>query len=219
MKRHPENNNLTLFFGESYEGFDVLHQYAPLIEEYLSRALYVARLALVTHPRTFAFRVDLRFPANQLIHDAQTNKPMERFFKSLRAKIEHNRLLREKKSGHAHGTAVSHIWCRETGDTSGVPHYHLAILLNRDAFFKLGKFKIGRKNLFNLMVEAWSSALKLPVEDVRGLVEIPKKNPTYLLTRDDWDAFNAFFKRVSYFCKAETKHFGDGVHSFGTSRI
>ena len=151
MKRHPKNNNLTLFFGESYEGFDVLHQYAPLIEEYLSRALCVARLALVTHPRTFAFRVDLRFPANQLIDDAQKYKPLERFFKSLQAKIKHNRLLRAKESGRAHGTAVSYIWCRELGE-HGVPHYHLAILLNRDAFFKLGKFETGRKNLFNLMV-------------------------------------------------------------------
>lgn len=224
MKRHPKNKNLTLFFDETFEGFDVLHQYAPLIEEYLSRALCVTQLALLKHPRTFAFRVDLRFPANQLIDDAQTYKPLERFFKSLQAKIKHNRLLRAKESGHAHGTAVSYIWCRELGELGelgehGVPHYHLAILLNRDAFFKLGKFETGRKNLFNLMVEAWSSALKLPVEDVRGLVEIPKKNPTYSLTRDDWDAFNAFFKRVSYFCKAETKHFGDGVHSFGTSRI
>lgn len=218
MKRHPENQNLTLFFGESYEGFDVLHQCAPLIEEYLSRALYVARLALLQHRRTFAFRVDLRFPANQLIDDAQTNMPLERFFKSFRAKIEHNRLLRAKKSGRAHDTTVSYIWCREIGEASGVPHYHLAILLNGDAFFKLGKFETGRKNLFNILVEAWSSALKLPVKDVFGLVEAPE-NPTYSLTRDDWDAFNAFFKRVSYFCKAETKHFGDGVHSFGTSRI
>lgn len=217
MKRHPKNNNLKLFFGESYEGFDVQHRYAPLVEEYLSRTLYVARLALLQHRKTFAFRVDLRFPTNQLIDDAQTNKPLERFFKSLRAKIEHNRLLREKKSGHAHGTAVSHIWCREIGK-HGVPHYHLAILLNRDAFFKLGKFKIGRKNLFNLLVEAWSSALKLPVEDMDGLVHIPKKHG-YKLTSDDRNTFNDFFYRVSYLCKAETKHFGNGVHSFGTSRI
>ena len=217
MKRHPKNNNLTLFFGESFEGFDVQHRYAPLVEEYLSRTLYVARLALLQHRKTFAFRVDLRFPVDHLIDDAQTNKPLERFFKSLRAKIEHNRLLREKKSGHAHGTTVSHIWCREIGK-HGVPHYHLAILLNRDAFFKLGKFKIGRKNLFNLLVEAWSSALKLPVEDMDGLVHIPKKHG-YKLTSDDRDAFNDFFHRVSYLCKAETKHFGDGAHSFGTSRI
>lgn len=217
MKRHPKNNNLTLFFGESFEGFDVQHRYAPLVEEYLSRTLYVARLALLKHPRTFAFRVDLRFPANQLIDDAQTNQPLDRFFKSLQAKIKHNRLLRAKESGHVHGTTVSYIWCREFGE-HGVPHYHLAILLNRNAFFRLGKFKIGRKNLFNLMVEAWGSALKLPVEDLDGLVHIPV-NHAYKLTSDDRDAFNEFFCRVSYLCKARTKHFGDGVHSFGTSRI
>ncbi len=217
MKRHPENNNLTLFFDETFKGFDVQYWHAPLLEEYLSRALCVTQLALLKHPRTFAFRVDLRFPANQLIDDAQTNKPLERFFKSLQAKIKHNRLLRAKESGHAHGTAVSYIWCRELGE-HGVPHYHLAILLNKDAFYKLGKFETGRKNLFNLLVEAWASALGLPVQEAVGLVEIPD-NHAYKLTRDDRDTFNNFFKRVSYFCKARTKHFGDGVHSFGTSRI
>jgi hypothetical protein len=217
MKRHPKNNNLKLFFGESYEGFDVLHQHAPLFEEYLSRVLCVTRLALLKHPRTFAFRVDLRFPAGQLIDDAQTNKPLERFFASLRAKIYHNRKSRVEEAGYAHNTAVSYVWCREIGE-HGVPHYHLAILLNRDAFFKLGKFKIGRKNLYNILVEAWASALKLPVKDSKGLVEIPE-NPSYSLTSDDRDAFNDFFCRVSYLCKARTKHFGDGVHSFGTSRI
>lgn len=83
MKRHPKNNNLKLFFGDSYEGFDVLQQYAPLVNEYLSRALCVTRLALLKHPRTFAFRVDLRFPADQVMSEAQTNKPLERFFASL----------------------------------------------------------------------------------------------------------------------------------------
>ena len=217
MKRHPENNNLKLFFGETYEGFDVLQERGPLVEEYLSRALWVTRLALLKHPRTFAFRVDLRFPADQLISDAQTNKPLERFFASLRAKIYHNRKLRVQEAGYAHNTAVSHIWCKEIGE-HGVPHYHLVILLNRDAFFTLGTFEIGRENLYNILVEAWASALKLPVKDSAGLVHIPD-NHAYKLTSDERDAFNDFFYRVSYLCKAETKHFGDGVHSFGTSRI
>lgn len=217
MKRHPKNNNLKLFFGDSYEGFDVLQQYAPLVNEYLSRALCVTRLALLKHPRTFAFRVDLRFPADQVMSEAQTNKPLERFFASLRAKIHQNRKSRIEEAGYAHNTVVSYIWCREIGE-HGVPHYHLAILLNWDAFCALGTFKIGRANLFNLMVEAWGSALKLPVEDLDGLVHIPD-NHAYKLTSDDRDAFNDFFCRVSYLCKAETKHFGDGVHSFGTSRI
>lgn len=217
MKRHPKNNNLKLFFGESYEGFDVLLQHLPMVEEYLSRALYVTRLALLKHPRTFAFRVDLRFPADQVMSEAQTNKPLERFFASLRAKIHQNRKSRIEEAGYAHNTVVSYIWCREIGE-HGVPHYHLAILLNWDAFCALGTFKIGRENLFNLMVEAWGSALKLPVEDLDGLVHIPD-NHAYKLTSDDRDTFNDFFCRVSYLCKAETKHFGDGVHSFGTSRI
>jgi len=216
MKRHPKNNNLKLFFGESYEGFDVLLQHLPMVEEYLSRTLYVTRLALLKHPRTFAFRVDLHFPADWSF-GTNDNKPLERFIASFRAKIFHNRKLRAEESEYAHSTAVSYIWCREIGE-HGIPHYHLAILLNRDAFIKLGKFEIGRKNLYNLLVEAWASALKLPVTDMRGLAHIPE-NHAYTLTPDDRDAFNDFFCRVSYLCKSRTKHFGDGVHSFGTSRI
>ena len=217
MKRHPKNNNLKLFFGEAYEGFDVLQQRGPLVEDYLSRALYVARLALLKHPRTFAFRVDLRFPSDWDFGDSSGNEPLERFFASLRAKILHNRKLRAEESEHAHSTALSYVWCREIGE-QGVPHYHLVILLNRDAFFKLGKFKIGRKNLYNLLVEAWASALGLLAQEAVGLVHIPE-NHAYKLTSDDRDTFNDFFHRVSYLCKAETKQFGDGSHSFGTSRI
>ncbi|WP_150430366.1 inovirus Gp2 family protein [Dechloromonas sp. CZR5] len=222
MKRHSENNNLKLIFEDQFEGFTVFQQRGPLVEEYLSRALCVTRLALLKHRKTFAFRVDLHFPANWSF-GTNDNKPLERFIASFKAKIFHNRKLRAEQSRLAHSTEVSYIWCREIGE-HGVPHYHLAILLNRDAFFKLGKFKIGRKNLFNLLVEAWASALGLLVQEAVGLVHIPE-NHAYELTRDDtddmddMDAFNDFIYRVSYLCKAETKHFGDGVHSFGTSRI
>lgn len=217
MKRHPENNNLKLIFDETYEGFKVQHQYAPLVEEYLSRTLYVTQLALIRHARTFAFRVDLRFPANTFLGDLQTNKPLERFFASLKAKIHHNRKLRFDQSEYAHSTEISYIWCREIGE-HGVPHYHLAVLLNRDAFFTIGQFEIGRNNIYNLLIEAWASALRLPLQASVGLVHIPE-NHAYMLTRDDREAFSSFFYRMSYLCKAETKHFGNGVHSFGTSRI
>lgn len=217
MKRHQENNNLKLIVGESYEGFDIQRRCAPLVEEYLSRTLCVTRLALLKHPRTFAFRVDLRFPSDWFFGDSNGNEPLERFFASLRAKIFHNRKLRAEQSVFAHNTKVSYIWCREYGE-KGAPHYHLVIFLNRDAFFTLGQFEIGRENLYNFLVEAWASALKLPVKDSAGLVHIPE-NHAYTLTRDDRDAFNAFFYRVSYLCKAETKHFGNHKHSFGSSRI
>lgn len=53
-------------------------------------------------------------------------------------------------------------------------------------------------------------------------VDLAIQNPLnhgYKPTRDDRDAFNDFFYHVSYLYKAETKHFGDGIHSFGTCRI
>lgn len=177
MKRHPENNNLKLFFEEEYEGFTVQQQRGPLVEEYLSRALCVTRLALLKHPRTFAFRVDLRFPSDWDFGDSSGNQPLERFIASFKAKISHNRKLRAKESEYAHSTAVSYIWCREIGE-HGVPHYHLVILLNRDAFFILGTFEIGKENLYNILVQAWSSALKLPVENSAGLVHIRTTMPT-----------------------------------------
>jgi hypothetical protein len=90
--------------------------------------------------------------------------------------------------------------------------------LNYDAFNALGKFESGRSNMFNRLEEAWASALGLPVEAVRGLVEIPS-NPTYCLRRNDPQGQADFFYRASYLCKAATKVYGDGQHGFGASRI
>lgn len=217
MTRHPENNNLQLYFGKFFQGLPVQHQSAPLVEEYLTRTLFVIHRALQQYSRVFAFRVDLRFPANQFLLDSETNKPIERFLASFKAKIRHNRNIRLKTFEYAHDTTVRYIWCREIGQ-NGLPHYHLALLLNKDAFCALGQFKMERNNIYNRLIEAWASALQLTVEDSIGLVHIPKKH-CYWLSKDDIDEFRDFFYRVSYLCKAETKHFGDGVHSFGTSRI
>lgn len=93
----------------------------------------------------------------------------------------------------------------------------MAFLLNYDAFNALGKFEPGRDNMFNRLEGAWASALGLPVEAVRGLVEIPS-NSTYCLRRDDPQGLNDFFYRASYLCKAATKVYGDGQHGFGASR-
>ena len=66
----------------------------------------------------------------------------------------------------------------------GKPHYHFLILLNRDAFHRIDKFEPGSDNISNRLVEAWTSALKLSVDEFSGLVHIPD-NPTYNLRRDD----------------------------------
>lgn len=218
MQRHPQNSNLIIHQGASYCGMPVQSDRGPFVQRYLERLRSSMDRAVQQYSRVFAFRVDLRFPAGiNLPENHYTNQVIERFVESFKAKIRHNRQMARMENRHAHDSSVRYVWTREVGQ-HGRPHYHVAFLLNYDAFNALGKFESGRDNMFNRLEEAWASALGLPVEAVRGLVEIPS-NPTYCLRRDDPQSQADFFHRASYLCKAATKVYGDGQHGFGASRI
>lgn len=217
MARHHQNNNLTLHTDSTYLSLAVQQAKGPFISEYLKRLHQTMARALIQYARVFAFRVDLRLPAETNLPDyAFTNEVIERFIESFKAKIKHNRSQARQLNKHAHDSKVRYVWARELGQ-HGKPHYHLAILLNRDAFTALGKFEAGRDNMFNRLVEAWASALGVSVEAVSGLVEIPN-NPSYQMNRGELAGQAAFFYRTSYLCKSATKAFGDGSHGFGCSR-
>ena len=217
MIRHPDNTNLILHSGNTFQSWPVQEDKGPFIQQYLNRLQQTIQYALAQYPRVFTFRVDLRLPVGvQLPEYTYTNQVIERFFESFKAKIRHNRSMARQLNPYAHGSKVRYVWAREHGQ-HGKPHHHVAILLNYDAFSALGKFEPGRDNMFNRLVEAWSSALGLPVEAVSGLVEIPP-NPYYHLRRDDLVGQAEFFHRTSYLCKSATKVFGDGSHGFGCSR-
>ena len=216
MIRHPHNSNLSLHYEPLYLGLPVQTGRGPLVTDYLESLKQVIDLSLQQYGRIFAFRFDLRFPANQHLPFADNNEVLERFFASFKAKIRHNRNKALEANGYAHDSVVRYAWCREFGQ-HGIPHYHGAIFLNNDAFCTLGQFTIGRQNLFNRLHGAWASALGLPIEQVGGLVDLPR-NPFYLLRRDDPESIADFFNRASYLCKADTKHFGNGTHGFGSSR-
>lgn len=217
MSRHPKNTNLTLHAESTYQGLAVQVDKGPFISEYLCRLHQTMGLALAQYPRVFAFRFDLRLPADTQLPDyVVTNAVIDRFIESFKAKIKHNRSQARQLNKHAHDSRVRYVWARELGQ-HGKPHYHLAIMLNRDAFTALGKFEAGRDNMFNRLVEAWASALGLPMETVIGLVEIPA-NSFYCLNSGEREGQAAFFYRASYLCKSATKVFGDGAHGFGCSR-
>ncbi|WP_353231144.1 inovirus Gp2 family protein [Pseudomonas helleri] len=217
MIRHPSNTNLTLHYENNYQGLPVQVEKGPFISEYLNRLCQTMGQALTQYPRVFAFRLDLRLPAEiQLPDFVYTNQVIERFMESFKAKIAHNRSQARQLNKYAHDSKVRYVWAREQGQ-HGKPHYHLAILLNRDAFTALGKFETGRDNMFNRLEQAWASALGLSVEAVRGLVELPR-NPCYHLNLGELGGQAEFFHRASYLCKAATKVFGDGSHGFGASR-
>lgn len=218
MTRHPDNTNLTLHYEDNYLGLPVQSDKGPFVREYLDRLYLTCDRALTQYPRVFAFRFDLRFPAWTATPDyGYANQIIERFIASFKAKIKHNRQLAQQDNKYAHDSVVRYAWARELGE-KGSPHYHVAILLNYDAFCALGKFEAGRDNIFNRLEEAWASALSLSREWVTGLVHIPE-NPAYVMHRNDIESQAEFFRRASYLCKAATKTYGDGAHGFGASRI
>ncbi|HFH3882473.1 MULTISPECIES: inovirus Gp2 family protein [Pseudomonas aeruginosa group] len=217
MLRHPQNTNLHIHTDPFFEGLPVMVEKGPFISEYLATLKSTIGLALGQYPRLLAFRADLRLPLGiDLPEYAYTNAVIREFWGSFKEKIEHNRKVARKSNPHAHGCEVRYAWAREVG-AGERPHYHLLILLNRDAFYSVGKLQSENPNMISRLQEAWASALGLQLDQMSGLVEIPD-NATYRVDRDDGDALACLFHRASYLCKVATKRFGDGQHGFRCSR-
>ncbi|MDI3925891.1 inovirus Gp2 family protein [Pseudomonas aeruginosa] len=175
--------------------------------------------SLKQYARVFAFRVDLRLPLGVELPDyVYTNEVISRFLESFNAKIEHDRQRARTRHRYAHDCKVRYVWTREVSRGER-PHYHLLILLNGDAYFTVGRKTSSEQNIFHRLQEAWASALGLSVEEVSGLVEIPRA-AGYLVSRaaGDHGELADLFHRASYLCKAATKSYGDGQHGFGCSR-
>lgn len=227
--RHPDNNNLSLHYGDTFEGLPLMVDKGPFIREYLSDLKHTIELAMAEYPRVLAFRVDLHLPRCINLPDyAYTNQVISRFFESLSKKIRyHQEKVAER--GYARGCKVRYVWSRETPQ-GGRPHYHLLILLNRDAYYTIGRLCSERVNMISRLEESWAGALELSVGQVRGLVHIPD-NATYRVDRNPRerkvagsgrkvlvDELPALFRRASYLCKVATKSYGDRQRGFNTSR-
>ncbi len=227
--RHPDNNNLSLHYGDSFEGLPLQIDKGPFIREYLSAMKHTIELAMAEYPRMLAFRVDLRLPQRiELPHYAYTNQVISRFFESFTKKIQyHQEKVGER--GYARGCKVRYVWSREIGQ-GGKQHYHLLILLNRDAYYTVGRLGSERVNMIRRLEESWASALGLSIYEVDGLVHIPD-NATYRIDRHPRmrrvagedrkilvDELPDLFRRASYLCKVATKSYGDRQRGFGTSR-
>ncbi|MCO7504824.1 MULTISPECIES: inovirus Gp2 family protein [unclassified Pseudomonas] len=221
MRRFSENRNLRLYSADTFQGLPIMGEKGPFILGYLEALSRTINLALDQYPRVIAFRVDLRLPRfGGIPDDALSNRVISRFIESFKAKIEHDREKAREQHKYAHACRVRYVWAREVG-WGGRPHYHLLILLNRDAYYTVGRLQSQRPNMISRMQEAWASALKCEVEQVQGLVEIPK-NAEYRVDRNvrpgNVDQLPELFHRASYLCKAATKRYGDGAHGFGCSR-
>lgn len=215
--RHPQNSSLRLWYEPTYKGLPVQIQRGPLVEDYLDRLHQTTLRALAAHPRTFGFRVDLRFPERMNLDEFSCNALLQRFVDSFKAKISYNRQLARRQLARVHDTDVRFVWAREIGQ-HGRPHYHFAFFLNNDAFHTVGQFEAGRRNIYNYLHEAWASALPIPEEGAFGLVHFVERGAHHLQANNPQSVAD-FFYLASYLCKSATKEYGDGAHGFGSSRL
>jgi hypothetical protein len=215
--RHTPNRNLTIHNDITFRGLPVLP--LEMSTEYLERLYSTIHMALDSYRRVWAVRIDLRFPKGWNHTDIDSCEPViERFWGSLKSQVEHDRDQAHKYNVRAHDTEIRYVWAREYGD-SGRPHYHLLILFNADAYFRLGRVDSDNTNMLMRIQEAWCRALRVNWQDNYKLVHIPE-NPSYEIYRSDLPtpALKELFLRASYLCKLKSKRYGDRRRSFGYSR-
>lgn len=220
LLRHPANTNLHLHYDDTFEGFRLMRDKGPFIREYLFDLKHTIELALAEYPRVLAFRVDLRLPQGVELPDyVYMNQVISRFFESFRKKIQYHQ-GRVAERGYSRGCKVRYVWSREIGQ-GGRQHYHLLFLLNRDAYYTVGRLGSDRVNMISRIEESWAGALGLPVDQVRGLVHIPKDAEYRIdreIRRDGVVELPELFYRAGYLGKVATKSYGDRQRGFGTSR-
>lgn len=229
--RHETNTNLTLHYGPAWNGLPVQYWHGPLAVNYLESIYSVIRLAVDEYSRTCAIRFDVRLPQDCSVADTAV---ISRLIASLKSQIREDIERKLRAGKRVHHTRVRYIWVKERDGADNF-HYHVVIFLNRDSYFKLGRFKSNstslwddvfsesddqaRVNMSNRIHRALASALHRPVEEVIGLVHFPQ-NAVYKIDFNSLQfnqQFSEVFKRISYFAKANTKFYGDSARNFGCS--
>ncbi|WP_181421984.1 YagK/YfjJ domain-containing protein [Halomonas sp. LBP4] len=224
-KRHPDNPALRLWFDQYYHDMRVQTSQGPLIENYLYTLRRVMNQARRANSRTYAIRIDLRFPeampGSSLL---ASNAAISKFLTNLCWELD----LVKTKYPHD----MRYVWCREQKD-SDKPHYHVLLLFNGNALQSLGPLNayVGKgateayaaDTLYHRIVRAWEAVIGCPPEQMGGLVNVSKNKITKeLITfhfhREDQATFEQLFYAASYMSKAHTKPIAQGVHCCEGSR-
>ncbi|HHY0476498.1 TPA: inovirus Gp2 family protein [Vibrio parahaemolyticus] len=195
-----------------------------MLEDRVNKIYEVLTQATNCFPRTFAFRVDLRFPRGYKF--GETFPYMKKFFGSLESQIAGELKRRKRRFRTVSEERLRYIWCKEI-DKSENPHYHLVIFLNKDNFYSLGDFKrvirdeCKCKHLYQMLLCAWSRVLGIELEEAHRVIYIPE-NAAYKIRSFEGEVvagnydFIKLFNRSIYLAKARTQAIG-ASRSFGRS--
>lgn len=186
---------------------------SPNIFSYFEIVDGVLRYAMRDYLRLFVVRLDLRFPQRLPSNQIPDNRVMGRFIKSLRSKINHQRERARKRGVRAHATDVRFVWVREFGDVHKRPHYHVMLVVNRDAYRSLGRYDSDDDNLARCIKGAWAAALNLEVAICDGLVNFTSNGQYEII---NGNGYQEVLTAMHYLCKDYTK-VRDGARNVGYS--
>lgn len=222
MHRHPDNPNLSLVDGPYWEGLPILVGSGPYVCEYLDRVREVLADAGARYTRLCVVRFDLHFPQGL---EAPDLGAISRFFHRLQREIDNDLRGRPRR----YPCRIAYVWVAER-DRSISQHYHVTLLLNKDAYYGMGRYpSVGlddnsgpetRSGLACCILRAWAHALRLEPSGVVGCIYFAR-NGVYHVDRNspDWGGqFHAALQRTTYLAKARTKEYGAGYRCFGSSR-
>lgn len=193
-------------------------RYGKYNHDWLERIENTIENALNEHPRTLAIRVDLRLPDAE-VSASIDHAVISRFTDSLKAKIRANRHQKLKEGKRVHSCTLRYAWAREFGSEKGKKHYHVLLLLNKDAYFQLGPYTEYGGTLALTIRQAWMSALGVSDAKYHFLAQFPEYPCYYLnaktLVTDG--IYQRLIERISYLAKERSKQYGDGERNFGCS--
>ena len=193
--------------------------------DYMVKINEVIQCALIDYSSIFAFRVDLRFaslkagcPDSPVCIQNVDGQVMKRFIASFQSQLNAYDARRIRTGIRVHPTKLRYVWVCEQNKAE-LPHYHLIIVLNKAAYWRLNNFN-SSESFAGKIQKAWCSALSLDYPAFGKLVHFPK-NCEYVLTREEAKhrapSFMGLMCRVSYLAKLRTKIRGGGRRCIGYS--
>ena len=209
-KRHTENPNLITIPACQYHGsYRLIGNYA-MIDQYLRRTEQVMHQAVNHHRRVTMIRFDLRFPYWWDLEIYLYQTCISQFFNNL------NYLLARDSKEKGRPNKLRYVWCKEFGEESGRPHYHVAIMVNGDLYRPFGYYQPGMQSLARMIAMSWAHALGLWEIEAFGLVHFPNRS-AMSFSGGDYQSRSEVFRRLSYLSKVRSKSYGDGTRNFGYS--
>ncbi|QKJ15429.1 inovirus Gp2 family protein [Yersinia kristensenii] len=202
--------------------------YGPCNQHHINRIHDTLNKSLSAHPRTFIQRLDLRLPDANYEQYRDDSTLMTRFMESLKSQIKQAQKRKKMQAKRVHHTDVRYVWLREFGEQKGKKHYHVALMLNNDAYWNVGPYcpvsGVYIHSLALMIMEAWVRTLNLHTQPdyqrYYTLVHFVLEGDFTLKINDNHFEYRRYqiFQHLEYMAKLHSKDRTDGQRNFGCSQ-